>query len=470
MANLLNVYHKSPYFLRVLIASARGYYLKRWRYGADLPKLMNEAAGREMWSRGQWQSWQDEQLAFLLHRSATQVPYYQRMWQQRRQAGDKASWELLENWPVLKKTDLREMPHQFIAEDHNPRKLFVNKTSGTTGTPLSIYISKKSLRKWYALNEQRLKQWHDISFGERWAIMGGQLVVPVQQKKPPFWVVNKGLNQLYLSTHHISPENAKFYARAITEFRPSYLVVYPSSAHFLAQIILQQELPVPSLKAVFSNAELLLPQQRKTIAAAFNCPVINTYGMGEVVIGAGECQAGNMHLWPEAGLLEVLTDVSDDMASAGEVGRFIATGLLNADMPLIRYEIGDRGSLALEDDHCSCGRSLPVIETIEGRLNDMLVTADGRRIFWLNPVFYGMPLLEAQIIQTDFVKVMIKYVPAPEFNEADRQVIERRLIDRMGLVHIEFQRLDFIPREKNGKFRGVVCQIPPGLLQHSFEN
>ena len=72
---------------------------------------------------------------------------------------------------------------------------------------------------------------------------------------------------------------------------------------------------------------------------------------------------------------------------AGTVGDLVCTGLLNADMPLVRYRVGDRGALAPADEGCRCGRTLPTLATVEGRVDDVLLTPDGRRIGRLDPVF-----------------------------------------------------------------------------------
>src|SRR5690606_27757040 len=159
--------------------------------------------------------------------------------------------------------------------------------------------SREALRQWYALYEARLRRWYGVSVRERWAIFGGQLVVPFQQSAPPYWVYNAALNQLYFSTHHLSPESAAAYAEAFRRYRPTHLVVYPSSAHVLATAVQEQGLKLPdSVRVVFSNAEKLQDAQRERIGAAFASPVVNTYGMEEAVVGAGECDRGTMHVWP----------------------------------------------------------------------------------------------------------------------------------------------------------------------------
>jgi len=454
--SLLRIYHKLPYPLRVVVASAKGYQLRYWRYGAKTEKLVEEILARESWRSEQWKAWQEERLAYILKRAATQVPYYKEQWAERRRQGDKASFEYLENWLVLKKTVLRENPDAFLAEDCDKKKMYRDHTSGTTGTPLSIYLSKETVRKQYAFFEARVRRWHQVSINERWAILGGQLVVPFEQTKPPFWVFNAGLNQLYLSTHHVSVQNAKAYVIALSRHRSTHLIVYPSSAYVLATVILEQNLiPPASLRVIFSNAELLLDKQRDTIQRAFNCPVVNTYGMSENVALATECQTGKMHISPEVGLIEILDEQENEINTTGNI---VATGLLNADMPLIRYEVGDRGQLS-ESNSCHCGRALPILNKVEGRMNDLIVTKDGRKIFWLNPIFYDLPIIEAQIVQKSLEYILIRVVPTTTYAHSDGNVIIKRLLERVGNMNVELELVEQIPRSTNGKFRNIISHL-----------
>jgi phenylacetate-CoA ligase len=458
MSELLSVYHHLPYALKVIVASARGYYLRWWRYSSEAEELVASALERENWSPKQWHIWQEERLALLLHRAATQVPYYQTLWSRRRRQGDHRSWEILENWPVLTKHDLSANPLAFVAKDCDPNRMFRDHTSGTTGTSLTIYQSRNTVRSLYAIFEARNRRWFGVSKDEHWAILGGQLVAPFEQSNPPFWVYNAGLNQLYLSTHHLSPQNARFYSQALMHFDPTHMIVYPSSAAVLAQAVLEQKLQVPSMKVILSNAEFLLDQQRKSIVSAFNTQVRNTYGMGEAVAAATECEQGSLHLWPEMGLVEVF-DYDQDRPAKNTEGRFILTGLLNLDMPLIRYEIGDTGQLASPDFRCPCGRSLPVISRIEGRTNDLLVTRDGRRVFWVNPVFYDQPVKEGQIIQENLEQVRLRFVPTEDYTPQAGESMTEHLRQRMGAVKVILEPVAKVPREANGKFRAVVSLV-----------
>ena len=456
---LLNSYYALPPWLRSVAATVRGAYLRSWRYSSATERLRDEALGRESWSPRQWQAWREERLSRVLHRAATLVPYYRNHWAERRRRGDVASSDLLQNWPLLEKETLRENPLAFVASDHSTWRMFHDHTSGTSGKSLDLWLSRETVQGWYALFEARCRNWNGVSRHDRWAIIGGQLVTPVKQNQPPFWVWNAALRQLYLSAYHLAPRYVPSYVDALRRYRVRYILGYPSAIYALAHEVIAQGLPVPDLDFVLANAEPVLEWQRREIEEAFGCPVRETYGMAEIVTGASECEHGRMHLWPELGELEIINETENGERS--ETGEMICTSLLNVDMPLIRYRVGDQGTLASPETACRCGRLLPILSAIEGRVDDVLYTADGRMVGRLDPVFKSrLPIREAQIIQETLDLIRVRYVPTHGFSPEHGQSLVDRIRERMGPVKVDLEEVDAIPRTANAKFRAVICNLP----------
>jgi phenylacetate-CoA ligase len=458
---LMAVYDHLPSSARSVAATLHGYRLRRWRYGKDTERIIEEALDREHWSANRWNAWQDERLALLLRRAATLVPYYRQQWRARRLKGDRCSCEYLENWPILDKEALRANPAAFVAEDRDVRSMYLVHTSGTTGKPLDLWRSRETSRAWYALYEARSQRWYGVSRHDRWAILGGQLVAPVTQEKPPFWVWNAAFNQLYMSSYHLSPNLIREYLAALERYRVKYLLGYPSSLYALAQEALRSRNLSLKMEVAITNAEPVFDYQRETISEAFQCSVCETYGMTEIAAAASQCPHGVLHLWPEVGWVEVLND--DGVPTPdGTIGDLICTGLLNEDMPFVRYKVGDLVCMRGVGAPCSCGRTLPVLDSVEGRTDDVLYTTDGRRIGRLDPVFkVGLPVREAQIVQETLNRVRVRYVPAPDFTSDATRSIVSRLRARMGRVEVVLEELPQIPRGANGKFRAVICDLPP---------
>jgi phenylacetate-CoA ligase len=219
------------------------------------------------------------------------------------------------------------------------------------------------------------------------------------------------------------------------------------------------------IAAVITNAEPLLPAQRERIEAAFGCPVRESYGMSEIVAAASECEAGAMHLWPEAGVLEVVE--GETALPPGVVGDLLSTGLMNPDMPLIRYRTGDRCALGPERPQCACGRTLPLLDRIEGRSDDVVYTRDGRRVGRLDPLYKAsLPIQEAQIVQERLDRIRVVYVPDSGFSAASGAQLSALLRERLGDVEVILDPVERVPRGANGKFRAVLCQLPPDELAY----
>lgn len=459
MLDLLTAYHILPYPFRVIAASLHGFRLQTIRYSTQTDHLVSEAIVHESWTSDQWNSWQQEKMAQMLFHASRNIPYYRQYWEARRRNGNKASIELLENWPVLTKDAVRNQPHAFVASSANLRSQIMEHTSGTTGKPMKFWVSPDAIRQWYALFEARWRGWYGLSRHDRWGILGGQMVSPFTQKKAPFWVWNASMKQLYFSSYHIAPENIVSYLEAIQSYRLVYLLGYASSLYSLAQQALEQNLVIPALKAVISNAEPLYTHHREVISKAFQCSVFDTYGLSENVCAASECLHGKLHLWNEVGITEVLDTDSDEPLPIGNSGRMVCTGLLNLTMPLIRYDIGDRGFLSTETV-CTCGRSMPILGGIEGRNDDVILTHDGRRIGRLDPVFKAdLPIREAQIIQENLKRVVVRFVPARGCTSTDLSTLVNRLRERLGDMEIVLEAVEEIPRSANGKFRAVISNI-----------
>ncbi|MFN3325023.1 MAG: phenylacetate--CoA ligase family protein [Bryobacteraceae bacterium] len=459
---MLTIYHSLPPFARNWAASIYGWRLRHWRFGPETERLVTEALERERWPVEKLRAWCEERLARILWRAERTVPFYRAQWSQRRIRGDRSSPERIENWPVLEKETVRNNPHAFVSDESDARALRAEQTSGTTGTPLRFWESRQTSRLWYALAEARWRRWYGVSFQDRWAILGGKVVAPIGNTRPPFWVWNRSLNQLYVSSYHLSPPQIAATLDAMERYGVRYLSGYTAALNALAKECLAQGRRLP-MEVVVTEAEPLFHFQRASLEEAFACPVRETYGMCEHVGAASECECGCLHLWPEAGWAEVFQ--AAEPLRPGRAGDLVFTGLLNADMPFIRYRIGDRASLAAPGGNpCGCGRRLPILESFVGRVADVLYTADGRTISSsaVDIIFtVDLPLKKAQVVQKSYEELLVRYVPAPGFDAAAKKRIADRLEARIGAVKVRFESMPRLPRGANGKFKVVASELMP---------
>ena len=461
------VYSIMPAPVREWMASAHGYQLRRWRYGEQTDALTEAALERERWPSARWRTWQEEQLSRMLDHAARNVPYYREQWSMRRARGDRASWERLEHWPWLEKEAVRKYGAALVADTACRSRLHRETTSGTTGMPVAFWLSQDATRGWYALAEARWRRWYGLSRNQRWALLGSQPVAPVGRKRPPYWVWNGPMQQLYLSAYHLFPAALGDYMNAISRYGVEYLWGHSSGLDTLAREALRIDRTDIRPKAVLSIAEPLRSSQRERIRAAFGCAVRETYGMSEMMAAASECEWGHLHLWPDVAWYET----RPIHCSGQSVTELVSTGFLNPDMPLVRYCTGDLISIRQEDTQCRCGRTLPLLTSIEGRSSDVFHTADGRVIApaALEAIFEAdFPLLEGQVVQDSLNSFRIRYVPAQRFTPSVEQELRKRLRDRLGDVDIICESLPQIPREANGKFRAAICRSQTAPLDAKY--
>jgi phenylacetate-CoA ligase len=150
---------------------------------------------------------------------------------------------------------------------------------------------------------------------------------------------------------------------------------------------------------------------------------------------------------------------------SGQYGDLVFTGFVNRDMPLIRYRVGDRGAINPVND-CNCGRTLPLLQGLEGRIDDVLYSAQGTRVGRLDPIFKeDLPIKRAQLIQQSLNRIQVRYVPAPGFCSQHAGEIAAQLRLRLGDVAVEFEEVAEIPRGSNGKFRAVINNLTAEQLR-----
>lgn len=191
---------------------------------------------------------------------------------------------------------------------------------------------------------------------------------------------------------------------------------------------------------------------------AFQCKVRDGYSLTEYVNWISECENKTFHISPEAGVVEIV-DNNDKAVKHGVAGEIISTTLFNYAMPMLRYRTGD---LAIKsEERCLCGRELPVIEKIIGRIDDYIITPDGKNVGRLDPVFKSTEnIVEAQIIQEEKEKINLLIVPASNFSQKDADKIIRNLRSRIGKeMIVSLHKVANIKRNVNGKFKSVICKI-----------
>lgn len=460
---MTRVYDRLPVFAQDLACTWAGWRRWRQRFGGSFSRQLEELERTLPAPRERLLEIQAERLRRTVSRARLHVPYYRRIdLAPPSDASDpqRMIQETLGAVPLLAKERLRANPEDYRAEDVPENRRIPWKTSGTTGTALRLWYTPEALAEEWA-TVWRLRRSVGCRLDDAHLTFGGQLIVPFGQERPPFWRHNYWGRQTLFSLYHMSDRFLGDYVDAIHRTPAAYVVGYPSSLHLVGRAMIRAGRPLPPgrLRAVFAAAESLLAFQRETIEQAFGAPVFDRYGTAEIAVSMTQCQLGNLHVDMEFGIVEV--DVQEE-GSGWERGPLLVTGLANDAMPLLRYRIGDVGTRL--KGPCPCGRAGDAFLEVDGRIEDYVVTPDGRRIGRLDHIFKDLrSVAEAQVLQQAPEAIELRLVPSESWDATSEAAVLKEVRSRLGEeIRIDLRLVAAIPREANGKFRAVKSSI--GML------
>ncbi|WP_298815797.1 phenylacetate--CoA ligase family protein [Chloroflexus sp.] len=448
------IYDAAPRWLQRVLVNAEAARREWFRRHGDYRRLV--AAHDPRWyyrSRDEQEAWQLAQLNRLLAEARRRVPYY------RRTLPDRPLSHLseLSALPLLSKEQIRRDPFALVADDLNRRALWPRKTSGSTGTPLTFYLDREATRNHQAPADAMLVAL-GCRFGEPRARFSGAYVTPYSRTQPPFWIWIDLYRQLQCSAYHLAPQFYPHYLRALRESGVVYGTGYPTSWHLLATYILESGDQPPRLRAIISDSEGISREQQAVVEQAFGCPMVQTYGAGEIGQMAWQCEHGRYHALSRAAIAEVV-DANAQPVAPGETGQIVVTSFASTGTPFIRYQTGDLAMVAADD--CPCGRHNPSWLAIEGRIDDRIKTPDGRWIGRLSHVTKpGVGIKESQIAQVARDRIVIRVVPASDFVPASMQAVIEAARRYLGpAMQIEWETVERLPRTSAGKLRHVVREV-----------
>jgi len=363
--------------------------------------------------------------------------------------------------PPLDKETLRTRGAALRARGMREAELVLLRTSGTTGTALEIWQTRDRLAEWYAV-AWRQRRRAGVALDDPHFTFGGQPIVPLAAERPPFWRRNRPGRQVLFSTYHLAPRFLPAYVDAVHRLPARYVQGYPSALQVVAAALLDAGRPFAPgrLRAVFPSSETLLPFQRATLERAFAAPVLDYYSSAETAVAMTGCGRGRLHVDSEFCLVEVEDGVrGEEDGVPCETGPLLVTGLGTDAMPLLRYRIGDVGTRALSP--CPCGRPGDSYLRVDGRIEDYVVTPDGRRIGRMDHVFKDqLEVAEAQFVQDAADALVLLVVPRPGYGDTTERQLREAVRGRVGdALRLEIRRVERIPREPNGKLRAVRSRV-----------
>ncbi len=448
------IYNAAPWPMKELLVALEAYRRSRYRRYGDAAAV--RAAFRfshyQRLSLEQIRAEQLGRLRALVKAAREGTEYYKTLPEVIDSLDD------LADLPILTKADLRSCSALMIAQGTPPKHLWSGLTSGSTGTPLRLYVGREGIRARFAIQDEYYALF-GCHYGDRRARFGGSKIKLTEQREPPFWIMNRFDHQLQMSPYHMFPDVLPLYVQQLNEFKPIYLTGYAHALYILGEHIASAGGLKTTIRAVFTDSEGVPPHFIPIIEMGFGAPVYDVYGLGEVGWVAVQCTQKRYHLLERSCITEIVDDDGRPVPD-GEPGRILVTDLTQSAVPYIRYDTGDIGRLS-NSAVCPCGWNTRILEGIDGRADDLLITPSGRKVGRLSHVSKpGRGILESQIVQTAPDRVIIRVVPLPDFDAASMEDVVATARHLIGEdVTIAWEVVDSIPRTNRHKFKHVVREF-----------
>ncbi len=387
-------------------------------------------------------------------------------WQSRFQAAGLDPQEIqelsdLNSLPLLTKADLREQGQLLLFQGVQREALHQHKTSGSTGVSVTVYRDDpcQQFKRGATL---RCDEWSGWRLGERVAaIWGNPKIRPDWKGKLRRALLDRVF--VYLDTLKMNEESMQAFADKLFAKPPSLLFGHAHSLYLFASFLKARDKEFRIRpKAVLSTCMVLHDFERELISSTFSCPVINRYGCEEVSLIACECRRGEgLHVNGESVYVELI-DEQGELCPPGKPGRVVVTDLHNRAMPMIRYEVGDMAVWA--DKPCSCGRTLPLLARIEGRVADYVVTKAGDYISGIslteNFAVKIPGVAQMQIIQEEVDRFSFNIVKGKDFSDQSLMVLAQQVKRHFGeSTQYSIVFMEKVPQEPSGKYRFCISKV-----------
>ncbi len=368
--------------------------------------------------------------------------------------------KLPEKWgdfPVLTKKNLQKPLSERLSNGYSGNKVFVNKTSGSSGDPF-IFAKDKYC---HALTWSSIIHkfgWFGIDFNRSYqARFYGIPLNFISYRKER--LKDFLSNRYRFSIFDLSDNVLEKILKKFQQSKFDYINGYTSSIVLFAKFLKKKNIILkdicPTLKVCMVTSEMLFEEDQLLLEQQFGIPVVNEYGASELDLIAFQNPDGEWQVNAETLFVEVL-DENNQPVPNGKEGRIVITSLYNKAHPFIRYDIGDIGIL----DEKSTSKK-PVLKQLIGRTNDIAILPSGKKSPGLTFYYVTKSIIEDDgnvkefiIKQTKIDSFEVEYVSEKELTQPQIEKIEQAiaLYLESGLNFL-FIRKETLERTNRGKLK-----------------
>lgn len=354
-------------------------------------------------------------------------------------------------------------------------KYVLSHTSGSQGQPMLLVQTKENIELLFALQVSRGNP-HSLNLPEVVKHLFTPARLAVAILKPGFYPSASAFHYLpegakkYLDVLQLCVEDDDMLAK-LAEFRPTHVTAYASVLHELARAVEAGGLTLaPDLKGVVNISERLMPQTRRHYEKIFGAPVLDDYGMGECMFLTNGCaSSGGMHVNADWALLEVVDEDNQPVPDGEKGAKVLVTNLANYVQPIIRYEVGDFVTMAMEP--CNCGSNLPLIKCVDGRDSEIFtIKSPNGELRPLQPSVFELAMSrlvdvrEYQLVQEENTRFRICMEPLPgqPVNEQRAHRVIHEELKQYGLdqkLSIELEVVERLAANGDKKFKRIVSKV-----------
>lgn len=430
--------------------------------------LLREYEANQWRSLDELRQLQWAKLRKIIAHAYGNVPYYRDQFDH---AGvcpsDLKSPEDLLRFPYLSKKDIHENQETLLASNCRQAQLFPSWTGGSTGAPIKFKYDRYSYECRVAASA-RADRWSGWEFGVKELYIWGQrptsdTFITRCKKNAHLRLLRRKIINPYL----FSSETLPGFVAEMNAYKPEVIVAYAGALATMAQFIKARGLACHSPRSIIATAEQVFPEQRELIENVFQAPVFNRYGAREFMVIGMECERHvGLHLNIDNQVIEVLKDGKP--VAPGELGELVITDLNNYAMPFIRYKIGDLG--VLSEKACPCGRGLPLLQSVNGRVMDAIKTRDGRCVtglFFTHLMREFEGVRQFRVIQKAYELIQVEIVKGDSFKDECLERLRLEINKTMGSqVQVEFSFVADIKPLPSGKQRITFSELPANFGNH----